>query len=78
MNVRMLILALGAVLAIAGCGDDGDSSTEAETTGASATEAAERSKPKVEVPEGSPPKDLEIEDLIDGTGRSARTRRWSS
>lgn len=70
MNGRVLVLCVCAALAIAGCGDDDEATTESED-GATATEAAERSKPEVEVPKGSPPKDLEIEDLIEGSGPAA-------
>lgn len=74
-----LILALCAALAVAGCGDD-DSTTE-ETT-ATTTEqaestqsepAADKTKPKVTVPQGAPPKQLEIDDLEEGSGPEAKS-----
>ena len=71
MNPRMLIVSLCAAVLIAGCGDDGDSSTATGSGGASAADATERSKPKVEVPEGAPPKQLEVKDLIKGSGPAA-------
>ena len=57
-------LFLCAAVAISGCGGGG-SSTE------SAAPTPQRSKPKVEVPKGPPPKKLVIKNLIKGTGPSA-------
>lgn len=71
MTGRILILSACAVLAVAGCGDDEDSATESDSAGASAADAAERTKPEVKVPDGAPPKDLEIEDLVEGSGPAA-------
>ena len=71
MNPRMLIVALCAALALAACGDEGDSSSTADGDTASAADAAERPEPKVEVPKGAPPKDLEVKDLIKGSGPAA-------
>jgi len=66
-----IAIALSAALAFAGCGDD-DSSTTAADGGTTATETnAEKTKPRVTVPEGSPPKRLEIKDLTEGTGAEA-------
>jgi peptidylprolyl isomerase len=63
----MLMLAACAAIAIAGCGGD-DSSTTAEA----AAEAPELAKPEVQVPEGKPPTELQIEDLTEGGGDEAK------
>jgi FKBP-type peptidyl-prolyl cis-trans isomerase len=73
----MLILAVGALLAIAGCGGDSDSSSSTSTsegggTTRSAAEAQKGTKPKVEVPSGSAPKKLVEKDLIEGEGAEAK------
>jgi peptidylprolyl isomerase len=75
----MLIIALCAalVLAIAGCGDSDDSSsTSTETTSeAPAAKAGAEdtgTKPKVTVPNGQPPKQLEENDLVEGSGAEAK------
>jgi peptidylprolyl isomerase len=82
--VKALMLTLAAclaLLAVAGCGGDDDSTTE--TTG-SATTAEEPSggqpsastdtskKPKVTVPSGSPPAQLEEIEIVEGTGAEAK------
>jgi peptidylprolyl isomerase len=70
----ILLLCLASVAA--GCGDEDDSSAGSSEGGsgsaASAAEAAKRSKPKVTVPTGSPPSALVEEDLIDGSGPTAK------
>ena len=75
--------ALCALLAIAGCGG-GDSSTgSAESTGSTSAEestapakksepAAKKTKPKVTVPKGPPPKQLVVRELAEGTGAEAK------
>jgi peptidylprolyl isomerase len=65
--VRALTLALCLAVAIAGCGGD-----DSSTTGGDSAEAGELSKPKIEVPKGAPPKELEIEDLVEGSGDEAQ------
>lgn len=80
MKRLTLMIVACAALVVAGCGDD-DSSTDstgsAESTAAEAPEtsgdASSRSKPKVVVPSGGPPKQLEETDLIEGTGREAKS-----
>jgi peptidylprolyl isomerase len=48
------------------------SSPNASSSAQSPTEAAKRSKPQVSVPSGPPPTELAKEDLIEGTGPSAK------
>ena len=62
MRRRISVLLLVALLATA-CGDD-EKSKESESGDSG-------SKPKVEVPEGPPPTELQIEDLKAGTGAEA-------
>lgn len=71
---RLLIFALCAALAlaIAGCGSDSSSSSTGETTSASGSGEDINTKPKVTVPDGPPPKKLEIKELIEGTGAEAK------
>jgi peptidylprolyl isomerase len=63
----MLTLAACAAIAIAGCGGD-DSTTGSETAAASAP----TTKPVVKPPKGAPPKQLEIRDLVEGSGDEAQ------
>jgi peptidylprolyl isomerase len=79
-------LALIAALAVAGCGDDeedpanpsqGASRQETGTTETSPAAAAEALKdtsvePEIPRPSGAPPRRLETEDIVKGTGRAAR------
>jgi peptidylprolyl isomerase len=71
----MPILAACAAIAIAGCGG-GDSTTGSETA-ESAPAAAESSattkKPVVKSPKGAPPKQLEVKDLVEGSGEEAKS-----
>jgi peptidylprolyl isomerase len=78
------IVALCAVLAFAGCGSGSDSSTgSTESTGSTSTEestapakqskpTAKKTKPKVTVPKGAPPKQLVVKELEEGTGAEAK------
>jgi len=75
VKLLSLIAAACAVLALAACGDDDSStesteSTETSTTKSSATPP--QTKPKVAVPEGAPPQQLETRDLVEGTGPEAK------
>lgn len=76
----MLIIALCAALAlaVAGCGssDDDSSSTQA-TSDATTTEQSGGdtnldAKPKVTVPDGPAPKQLETEEIVEGDGAEAK------
>jgi peptidylprolyl isomerase len=66
-------------LAVAGCGGSDDSTKSTESTATGATESkseksssAKKTKPKVTVPNGPPPKKLEIEEIEEGTGAMAK------
>lgn len=78
MKTLLLTIALCAGLAIAGCGGDsgpsGDSSesTTAETTVATKESSDQKTKPEVTVPNGAPPKTLEVNDLEVGSGAKAK------
>jgi peptidylprolyl isomerase len=72
------IVAAIAALALAGCGGGSDSSTgSTESTGAGSTEsstaAEKKTKPKVEVPKGAPPKKLVVKEIDKGTGATAES-----
>ena len=80
MKPPILALSLCAALAIAGCGGGGESSASGSsaTTGSGSASiktvtAPQRSKPKVTVPKGPPPKKLVVKDLIKGKGPVAKT-----
>lgn len=72
----IFLLCAVLALAIAGCGDSDDSSSE--STGSTSTESTEASstakktKPTVTAPDGAPPKQLEINDLEEGSGAEAK------
>jgi peptidylprolyl isomerase len=77
---RRLIISITSVcfaLAVAGCGgsDDSSSSTSAESSSpANPKLAAEvgKKKPKIVVPSGPPPKALEKNEIVEGTGAEAK------
>ncbi|HEY5941463.1 MAG TPA: FKBP-type peptidyl-prolyl cis-trans isomerase [Solirubrobacterales bacterium] len=84
--MQRLLLIIGAclVLFVAGCGSD-DSSTTSDSTASTEAEAPQedeasgetessekKTKPKVTVPNGAPPKQLEINDLEEGSGAAAK------
>ena len=67
-----LLLLLSAALA-GGCGDDSDdggetTAVEASEEAGNAEAAVGETKPEVEVPEGPPPDELVVEDLVEGDG----------
>lgn len=75
MRGALLIIAACAALAIAGCGSSSSpsSSTSGESSATTSTEKPpQRTKPKVEVPNGPAPKQLVKKDLIEGTGAEAK------
>jgi peptidylprolyl isomerase len=65
----LLVLALVAVIAVAGCGSDSEESSSKATPEAAAP--PERTKPEVTVPKGKPPEQLVVKDLEKGTGATA-------
>jgi len=75
--MRRIILIIGVCLAaaVAGCGS-GSSTTSSspaeETTAPKETEPPTKTKPKVTVPQGAPPKKLEVKDLEEGTGAAVK------
>lgn len=79
MRFPIVITFLCAAFAFAGCGGGSDSSTgssESTSTGSSESSTAEqesaaKTKPKVTVPKGAPPKKLEIKEIEKGTGAAA-------
>lgn len=78
-KISIYLLCLALALAIAGCGSSDDSSTES-TAGGESTSAEAPSegsselgkKPKVTVPKGSPPKQLEENEIVEGSGDEAK------
>jgi peptidylprolyl isomerase len=78
MKTLFLAIVVCAGLAIAGCGGSDNSSaesSESSSTAATTSEspaAAAKTKPKVTVPKGAPPKELEVKELEEGTGAEAK------
>jgi peptidylprolyl isomerase len=77
MKSLTLILAICVALAfaVAGCGGSDDSSSSGTTEASASTESsppAKKTKPKVTVPKGAPPKKLEIKEIEEGTGPEAK------
>ena len=65
MRRTFILFLLSAGLVVGNCGGD-----TGDTAG-----GGEAAKPKVEVPDGPPPTELEIKDLKEGTGAEAVTGR---
>lgn len=80
MKKLLMIFAACLALLVAGCGGDDDSattsssgSTSSEESASQETESTEKkTKPKVEVPSGAPPKSLVVNDLEEGSGAAAK------
>lgn len=78
MRKAILTIAACLLLAVAGCGggDDSSSTTEATAESGASSKAPEggapNKKPKVTVPTGAPPTQLETKDLIEGEGAEAK------
>ena len=80
MRKLLLMIVVVAGLVVVGCGSSSDSSTgsgesTATTTESSSPEASggEKTKPKVTVPTGAPPKKLEVKELEEGSGAEAKS-----
>lgn len=74
VKLPIALFALCAALAFAGCGGSSDSSSESsESTSSPTTESTAKTKPKVTVPKGAPPKKLEIKELEEGSGAEAKS-----
>jgi peptidylprolyl isomerase len=81
VKLPIVLIALCAVLAFAGCGSSSDSSSESsESSGSTTSESTsaeagggEKTKPKVTVPTGAPPKKLEVKELEEGSGTEAKS-----
>lgn len=81
--MRRLLLIIGACLALAVAGCGSSSSTTSETTASTSSEETtapretestkKKTKPKVTVPNGAPPKKLEVKDLEQGSGATAKS-----
>jgi peptidylprolyl isomerase len=73
MKTPLLTLLACAALAFAACGDDDSSSGSSSSSDATTAEApAKKTRPKITPPSGPPPKQLEINDLEEGSGAEAK------
>lgn len=70
-----LTILLCAMLAVAGCGSGSSSSSteSSSSTPAESPSATKKTKPKVTVPKGAPPKKLVIKDIEKGSGATAES-----
>jgi len=68
-----LILAACLALGLAACGGDSSTGSTEAATAAESAGSIEKTKPKVTVPKGAPPKELKINDLEEGTGDEAKS-----
>jgi len=66
------VILLCAGLAFTGCGGSDSSTDSAESTPTATTESTAKTKPKVTVPKGAPPKNLDVKELEEGSGAEAR------
>jgi peptidylprolyl isomerase len=66
----LLVLALAALMAVAGCGSDSEEPASKSTPEAAAT--PERTKPEITVPKGKAPKKLVVKDIEEGAGQPAK------
>lgn len=72
VKAMIVTIAVCTGLAVAGCGGSDDSSTGSSESTATASESLTE-KPKVAVPDGPPPKKLEIKELHEGDGAEAKS-----
>ncbi len=61
------------VLALAGCGSSDSSTTDESSTEGAAISTDLNKKPKVTVPAGAPPKELETTEIVEGDGAEAKS-----
>ena len=66
----LLVLALAALIAVAGCGSDSEEPASKSTPEAAAT--PERTKPEITVPKGKAPEKLVVKDIEEGAGKPAK------
>lgn len=77
MKALAVVLAASLALALSACGGD-DSTSSTESSGSAPAEAnagvsgKQKTKPKVTVPDGAPPKTLESKEIEPGTGAEAK------
>jgi peptidylprolyl isomerase len=73
--ILIVSLCVALALFVAGCGSDDSSTgttvTEGASTSAGAGDTDLGSKPEVTVPDGPPPTQLEIKDIVEGKGKTA-------
>ena len=72
MRPPIAVILLCAGLAFTGCGGSDSSTGSAESTPTATTESTAKTKPKVTVPKGAPPKNLDVKELEEGSGAEAR------
>lgn len=72
-KLTLMIAVCAGLVVAAGCGSSDSSTGSSESTGATTSEAsAAKTKPKVTVPTGAPPKKLEVKELEEGSGAEAK------
>jgi peptidylprolyl isomerase len=69
----LLAVVIVGVVLIGRSGGDDDGGGGGEDAAAVKEEIDERGKPKVTVEKGAPPKELVVNDLVDGTGKEAKS-----
>lgn len=70
-KILIVALCLALAMAVVGCGSDDSSTTGGDATsaeGGSSTSTDLSKKPEVTVPDGAPPKELVINDIVEGDG----------
>jgi peptidylprolyl isomerase len=72
--IAIVSVCVALAAAVAGCGSTDSSSTGGSSTptGSEASSEVGKKKPKVEVPSGAPPKQLEKTELVEGSGAEAK------
>jgi peptidylprolyl isomerase len=74
MKALLMTIAVCTAMAVAGCGGGSSSGSSSESTGATeSTSAANKTKPTVEVPKGSPPQSLVVKEIEKGSGEEAKS-----